>query len=279
MSTAIAAPAPSTPASHYLTIDGRRLHYLTWGPPDGAPVVLLHGLRGHARNWERMAAYLAPPWRLLALDLRGHGSSDWSAEGYGTTRYVADLAAWVAAVGLERFDLIGHSAGGRVAVTFAAAHRALVRRLVVVDISPDIEFRPFDPELAAAPRRVFPDLAAVESALRRHYPTVSTAYLRWLAAQSVRSGTNGGLEWKWDQRVRGQPPPAEQFRASLRALMCPTLLVRGAARGYVSAEGAAAMQALVPDCRVAAIARAGHCVHEERPGTFANVVRAFLSEE
>lgn len=272
--------APTREAtSHFTDLDGLRLHHLVWGSPDGPPLVLLHGLRGHAWSWERAARHLSPPHRLLALDFRGHGDSDWSDEGYGTPRYAKDVAAWIDALGLERFDLIGHSAGGRVAVSYAAAHRDRVRRLVVLDIGPDMEFQPFDPVLAALPRRVFDDLDHVVDTLRQRYPTISGSYLRWLAARSVVPAADGGLHWKWDQRVRGQPPPPDQFRADLRALTCPTLLVRGAQDGYLSAESAAGMQALMTDCRVAAIGRAGHCLHEERPQTFANVVRAFLDEE
>ena len=272
--------APTREAtSHFTDLGGLRLHHLVWGQPDAPPLVLLHGLRGHAWSWERAARHLSPPHRLLALDFRGHGDSDWSEEGYGTPRYARDVAAWIDALGLERFDLIGHSAGGRVAVSYAASHRDRVRRLVVLDIGPDMEFQPFDPVLAALPRRVFDDLDHVIATLRQRYPTISGSYLRWLAARSVVPAADGGLHWKWDQRVRGQPPPPAQFIADLRALACPTLLVRGAQDGYLSAESAAGMQAMMADCRVAAIARAGHCLHEERPQTFANVVRAFLDEE
>ncbi|MBX5493476.1 MAG: alpha/beta hydrolase [Chloroflexi bacterium] len=271
------ARAQTRPSSHYTTIERLRLHHLRWGPASGPVVVLLHGLRAHAYCWERLAPSLAPPFQLLALDFRGHGESDWSEDGYGTAAYLADLAAWLDVQELARVDLIGHSAGGRVAVAYAARHPERVRRLVVIDIGPDVVFRPFDPTLAARPPRRFRELAEVVAALRPRYPTVSATYLRRLAAHSVRRAPAGGWQWKWDQRVRGQPPPPEAFRADLRALGCPTLVVRGAERGLLTAEGAARMQALVADCRVAAIPGTGHNLHEERPAVLARVVRAFLS--
>ena len=223
--------------------------------------------------------HLTPPYRLLAPDFRGHGESEWSDEGYGTPRYVADFAAWVEAQALERFLLVGHSAGGRVAVAYAAAHPERVERLVIVDIGPDmVPPRPFDPALAALPQRTFVDVDEAVAVLRERYPTIGAAYLRRLARWSVRRGPDGRLTWKWDKRVRGQLPPPDEFRADLQALRCPTLIVHGGAEAYLSAEGAASMQALIPDSRIVPLPGTGHCLMEERPSTFAAIVRAFLDE-
>jgi pimeloyl-ACP methyl ester carboxylesterase len=138
--------------------------------------------------------------------------------------------------------------------------------------------RPFDPALAARPQRTFADLDEVVAALRQRYPTVGARYLRRLARWSVLPAPAGRLTWKWDKRVRGHPQAPDEFRASLRALRCPTLIVRGGASGSLSAEGAAHMQTLIPDCRSVAIPRTGHCLAEERPAAFAAAVRAFLEE-
>ena len=268
-----------TPRSQFTTVRGLRLHHLEWGPPEGPPLVLLHGARAHSYIWSRPAPYLAPPYRLLAPDMRGHGESAWSDEGYGTPRYVADFTAWADALGLARFPLIGHSAGGRVATAYAAAHPERVERLVIVDIGPDtVPVRPFDPALAALPQRTFAELDEAVAVLRQRYPGVGVGYLRRLARWSVRPAPEGRLTWKWDKRVRGNLPPPDQFWADLRALRCPTLLVRGGDDAVLSAESAASMQAAIPDCRLVTIPRTGHCLAEERPATFAAAVRAFLEE-
>jgi pimeloyl-ACP methyl ester carboxylesterase len=270
----------STHRSRYTDLPELRVHHLEWGPPDGAPLVLLHGLRAHARVWTRAAPLLTPPQRVLAPDMRGHGDSDWSDEGYGNARYVADFAACADAMGLERFPLVGHSAGGRVAVSYAARHPERVERLVVVDMGPDVgPTQPFDPALAARPQRTFDDLDHTIRVLRERYPTIGAGYLRRLARWSVRPGPDGRLTWKWDKRVRGQLRPADEFRADLRALRCPILIVRGGEAAALSAESAAEMQALVPtECRIAVIPRTSHMLAEERPATFATVVREFLAE-
>src|SRR6478672_10251105 len=100
--------------SGYTSVEGVRLHHLAWGPPDGPPLVLLHGLRAHSYIWSRPAPYLTPPYHLLAPDFRGHGESDWSDDGYGNPRYATDFAAWTDARGLGRFPIVAHSAGARV---------------------------------------------------------------------------------------------------------------------------------------------------------------------
>jgi pimeloyl-ACP methyl ester carboxylesterase len=241
--------------------------------------VLLHGARAHAYIWTRSAPYLTPPYRLLAPDMRGHGESEWSDEGYGTPRYVADFTAWVDARGLQRFLLVGHSAGGRVAAGYATAHTERVERLVLVDIGPDsVPIRPFDPALAALPQRTFASLHEAATVLRQRYPTVGADYLRRLARWSVRPTPDGRLTWKWDKRVRGNLPPPDQFWADLRALRCPTLIVRGGDDAVLGDEEAARMQAAIPDSRVVTIPRTGHCLCEERPAAFAAAVRAFLAE-
>jgi esterase len=268
------------PRSQHTLVNGMRLHHLEWGPPDSPPLVLLHGIRAHGYIWTRVAPYLTPPYRLLAPDLRGHGDSAWSDDGYGNLRYAEDFAAWADALGLGRFPFIGHSAGGRVAVTYAATHPERVERLAIVDMGPDVgPTRPFDPVLAARPQRTFDDHAHTMRVLRERYPTIDAGYLRRLARWSVRPDADGRLTWKWDKRVRGHLRPADEFRADLRAPRCPVLIVRGGPAADLSAASAAEMQALIPsECRIAVIPRTSHMLAEERPATFAAVVRAFLGE-
>src|SRR5581483_10111104 len=223
---------------------------------------------------------LTPQYRLLAPDLRGHGDSGWSDDGYGNLRYVDDFDAWADAQGLGRFPLIGHSAGGRVALSYAVAHPDRVERLVIVDMGPEVgPTRPFDPVLAARPQRTFADVDEVVQVLRERYPTIGAGYLRRLARWSVRPAEHGRLTWKWDKRVRGQLRPADEFRADLRALRCPTLIVRGGEAAALTAESAAEMQALVPtECRIVEISGTSHMMAEERPATFAAIVRSFLAD-
>jgi esterase len=150
---------------------------------------------------------------------------------------------------------------------------------VDVDVGPDVgPAQPFDPVLAAQPAREFETVDAAAALLRDRYPHVSERYLRRMARWSVRQYPDGAIRWKWDKRVRGQPLAAALFRADLAALRCPTLIVHGGRRAYLRPAAAAEMQTLARDSRVVAVPAAGHCIMEERPGTFASIVQRFFAE-
>ena len=80
------------PQDKTVMANGLKLHYLEWGAPENPPLVLLHGLRGHAHSWDDFAAALGEEYHVLALDQRGRGESEWARDGvYTTEAYVADL--------------------------------------------------------------------------------------------------------------------------------------------------------------------------------------------
>src|ERR1044071_1910687 len=120
-------------------VNGISLHYLDWGPTDAPPVVLLHGITGHARVWDHLAQRRAPARRVLALDQRGHGDSDPAPDDdYRVGTKANDVAAFAGSLRLGRFGLVGHSMGGGIAIKFAADHGAQLERLGIIDIGPDI---------------------------------------------------------------------------------------------------------------------------------------------
>lgn len=94
--------------------NGLNLHYLDWGTVGKPAMVLLHGLRGHAHSWDDFSGAVCQQYHVLALDQRGRGLSDWAKDGdYSTGAYVADLAAFCDALGLDSPVLVGHSMGGK----------------------------------------------------------------------------------------------------------------------------------------------------------------------
>lgn len=111
---------------------GLRLNVWAWGDEKASPLVLMHGVRDHARSWDRIAAVFAGRYRVIAPDLRGHGDSAWSGF-YPTEGYLADLAQMVETLGLAPFDLIGHSLGGNIGLRYAALFPDRVRRLVAIE--------------------------------------------------------------------------------------------------------------------------------------------------
>ncbi len=128
------------PQDKSVTANGLKLHYLDWGTVGKPPMVLLHGLRGHAHSWDDVSAAMCRDFHVLALDQRGRGDSDWAPDGdYTTPAYVADLAAFSEILGLASFVLVGHSMGGRNSIAFTARYPEKANKLVLVDIGPTID--------------------------------------------------------------------------------------------------------------------------------------------
>jgi pimeloyl-ACP methyl ester carboxylesterase len=111
---------------------GLKLSYREWSG-QGAPIAFLHGLASNARIWDQVAARLAPRFRVVAVDQRGHGQSDKPPDGYDFETVVADASAAFERLGIVRPVLVGHSWGGNVALHFAADADPPPRALVLVD--------------------------------------------------------------------------------------------------------------------------------------------------
>jgi pimeloyl-ACP methyl ester carboxylesterase len=123
-------PSWTTGERHFDRVLGTELHWLESGA--GRPLVLLHGLADCHRTWRRLAAELAPGRRVLMLDLAGHGLSERPDASYTLDWHAALVGAWIDRLGLEEFDLVGHSYGGGVAQWLVLSHAARIRRLGLV---------------------------------------------------------------------------------------------------------------------------------------------------
>jgi len=129
------------PQSKTALANGVRLHYLEWGTPDKPWMLLLHGLRGHARSWDDFSGPMASHYRVIALDQRGRGDSDWAKDGdYTTEAYAEDLASFCESLGMSSISLVGHSMGARNAMAYTARSPDMVAKLVIVDAPPGNDY-------------------------------------------------------------------------------------------------------------------------------------------
>ena len=273
------------PKSQTLAANGINLHYLDWGAPTAPPLVLLHGLRGHANVWDDVAQALCDRYHVYALDQRGRGDTDHAPGGdYSTDAFVADLAAFADALGLERFTLVGHSMGGRNSLAFAARYPQRLERLCIVDIGPTIEAAGgsrITGELRDLPPQfdTFDDaLAHVQTANR----FASERVMRRRLAGQTRTLPNGKIGWKFDpaireQRIAGTAAPAVDLWPALPAIPCPTLVVRGSETDLLTPETAQRMIDALPRGELVEIARAGHMVFEDNPDDFIAAVQNWLA--
>jgi pimeloyl-ACP methyl ester carboxylesterase len=267
-------------------LHGRRFHYVEWGAAAAPPAVLLHGVTGHARTWDDEARLLAERYRVLVLDQRGHGDTDAASDGdYSDAALLADLEAFTDALGLGRVTLVALSLGGRVAINFAGRHPDRVERLVVVDIGPEIApagRARVGALMAAAPER-FASLEEVVAHMRANAPLYTESMLQHRARHAVRPLPDGGLTWKYDRALRdairhGRLRVPTDLWPQWRAIICPTLLVRGAMSDVLSDETAKRMVDELPAARLVVVPGAGHTVPGDQPVTFQALLREFLMQ-
>lgn len=263
--------------------NGLRLHYCEWGDPAAPPIVLLHGITGHARTWDHLAGTLAPPLRVIALDQRGHGDSEDPADGdYRVVSMASDLAAVADELRLGHFHLCGLSMGGRVAIAYAGTLAARLDRLVIVDIGPDIAMaglRRVRNMMAGSPER-FASAEAALAHVRAANPLYREAELVHRITHGLRALPDGGLAWKYSKGLRDMMREGRREEVDLweplARITCPTLIVRGTESDILSPEIAKRMLGALPDGHFAEISGAGHTVPGDQPEAFARAVRTFL---
>ncbi|MFF9011166.1 alpha/beta fold hydrolase [Streptomyces goshikiensis] len=115
--------------------EGVRISCRDWGG-SGPPVVLLHGLAGHAGEWDTLARNLSRHYRIVAVDQRGHGASERRPGDVSRAAYVADVVAVIGQLDLRSPVLVGQSLGGHTAMLTAATHPDLLRALVLIEAGP-----------------------------------------------------------------------------------------------------------------------------------------------
>lgn len=272
---------------HQLPIDGLSIHVTEWGDPAARPIVMLHGIRGFAETFATVAQALQPGYRVIAYDQRGRGSSSWDAQrNYYTDAYVADLEAVRAALGLVRFDLLGHSMGGINALVYAATHPGRVDHLLIEDAGPgafenSVGAQRIRREFQEAPTQ-FPSWDAAAAYMRALRPSVTEDARQERLRAMLVPLDGGGFTWRHDQagiaatRLDPDPSRVPDLQAAVRGLRCPTRVLRGARSDYLQPEMAQAMAQLNPRVSCRDIADAGHYVHDDQPEAFCRAVTEFL---
>jgi esterase len=267
--------------SRNVGIGGLTFHYLDWGG-SGAPLVMLHGLSGHARTWDHTAAALSDRYHVLALDQRGHGDSDWAPQ-YGLRPMAEDLLGWLDALDLSEVTLMGLSMGGLVSFVFAAAHPERVARMVIMDIGPELApAGSANVTSSLAANDVFSSEDEAFAQARAANPRPTDATLRHRVRHNLRQLPDGALTYKYDKELRRNPRAlfdhtSDELWAAWRAASCPVLLVRGADSDVLAADTAQRMLAENPNVSFASIPDCGHSITLDRPDGLLEVVTPWLA--
>lgn len=271
-------PGAGFPADGWFTLEGLRLHYTEWGAAASTPLVLLHGLQDCARSWDRFASSMCQEYRVIALDHRGHGDSDWAGpSAYRLQDYVADVEGLLDHLSLGEAYLAGHSAGGRNAFVYSTKHPERVKALVVVDIDPDA----FNPESRRMFERYLSEgdewesTSAVVERLRTRQPNASEEMLQQQAFHMTSPLSGGRRRWKRDPALLTSYERPDLWR-EWGALACPTLVMRGRQSGLLTHEVAVRMKEALPGARLVELEGGGHWFYQEAPSAFEAAVRWFM---
>ncbi|RST08251.1 alpha/beta hydrolase [Streptomyces sp. WAC07149] len=257
--------------------EGVRISCRDWGDPGGSrpAVVLLHGLAGHAGEWDAVARELSPRHRVVAVDQRGHGASERRPADVSRAAYVADTVAVCERLGLREPVLAGQSLGGHTAMLAAAAHPGLFRGLVLVE---------------AGPGGPGPDVPAEIGGWLDSWPTPfpsREAAVGFLGGGPVGEGWAAGLEerdggwWPRFERDVMVGSLAENARRAFwdewSQVSCPTLAVF-AQSGFIAPGEIDEMLRLRPRTTALSVPGTGHDVHLERPDVLLEALRGFLGD-
>jgi len=263
-----------------------QFNYQLSGPENGRRWVFLHGLMGYALNWRRIAKDLETTERILTYDQRGHGRSMQPETGYAPEDYADDLWQITNELGWDKFILVGHSMGGRNAVSFAHRHAEKVEKLIIEDIAPE-----GDPKAAeyyrwllgvvptpfaskALAREFFTKEFMQQVAGRVENPEVLSAYFY----SNIVELPDGQADWRFSKNaivtsvIQGR---SHDFWNEIRALPMPTLVIRGENSKELPREVFRRMGLANPRIEGVEIPNAGHWVHSDQPEEFLKVIRRF----
>lgn len=270
--------------------DGRSLSALRWGA--GTPrLVLVHGGAQNAHTWDTVVLALGSV-PTLAVDLPGHGHSDWRTDGdYGPRNNADDLAQMLAVLAPDADLVVGMSLGGLTVTSLAARHPELVRRLLVVDVTPGVT-RDKAAEVHAFIEgpQTFATFDELFERTVEFNPTRSADSLRRGILHNAHRRDDGTWQWNYDRGLAergraaedGSVPeeglvPGQDLWEDVSAVSVPMTLVRGSTSPVVDDDDVAELRRRQPDVEVLVVEGAGHSVQGDRPIELSRIIAERLT--
>lgn len=243
---------------------------------EGRPVIILHGLFGTGDNWRTFAGLLKHQYEVILVDLRNHGRSFWSND-FDYDIASQDVVDLMDELKFLQADIIGHSMGGKVAMTLAQNYPDRVGHLVVVDIAhkkyPRGHDLIFDAIFSIEPTQLN-DRKEAEDKLSLKIKEQS---IRQFLLKSLARDKEGGFRWKTNFKALFKSYEEILSEVEVAEIKAKTLFIRGARSSYIREEEVSRLKDHMPKAEVSVISiDAGHWVHAERPQELFGHVSSFL---
>ena len=258
---------------------GLEFSFIEWGARGSTPMVLLHGLTGHAHTWDVFANALQDEYHIFALSQRGHGDTSWpQPPSYDTEDFIEDVRALADHWEIDRFVLIGLSMGAHNSLAFAAKYPEMVAKLAPVDIGPVVP-RLDVPETKARLDRLYREFETIEDAFAdaiENNPIADPEMIKHRVLHGLKRTDGGGWAPKHTSDVAMYWRP-DDLTEAIKTVQCPTLIIRGGLSDVLSPDVAASMAMAIPNCKLVTIDGSGHSVPQDKPIEFESALREFLA--
>jgi pimeloyl-ACP methyl ester carboxylesterase len=273
---------PIEPADQFATVNGIRIHYLDWsgGAADTRqPLVLLHGIGKLARCFDPIARRFCERYRVIAIDMRGHGDSGWHPQAeYLVEDYVKDIEALIAQLGLGNVIVWGQSTGGRVAQILAGTHPELVVAAIIEDVGPE---RPKEISARRGSRMAreqqgWASLDDLVADMKTQLARTPESTLRHIAIHNSKRRDDGRIILKRDPDIEKGFVPTEIWRF-VKTIRTPIIYILGGDSAIVPRETQEELKRTLPQVEIVTMPDLGHYPCEEDPAGFAAIVDGFLA--
>ena len=267
------------PLDQNFTVNGLRIHCLDWGRSGKQPLILLHGIARVAHTFDHLAPHYRDRYHVIAVDMRGHGESDWDPKGaYMVEDYVSDVKGLIDQLNLRNIVLWGNSTGGRVAQVIAGSNPDLVAAVISEDVGPE---RPPSISNRRANRMAqeengWASAAELLAQVQADYPRTSEAVLRNVVKHGSKQRGDQRVVWKRDPAILNGFVPTELW-ASVSKIEAPILYILGGASTIVPKETQEKLKQTLPQVEIVEMPGLGHYPSDERPDDFVAIVDRFLA--
>jgi esterase len=259
----------------------------------GEPIIILHGLYGSADNWHSIGKELATDHAVYLVDQRNHGNSP-HHPNHNYDLLSDDLYEFVARHKLNKSIIIGHSMGGKTVLAFGIKYPELVKKMIVVDISPMGYNMSENSKEASAHKCIVRSLQQIninsitsrEEADKQLLQSLSSKPVRQFLLKNLKRDADGKFRWLFNLQALVENLPQifsgiirENETDSRSMPKFPLLFIKGALSPYIRSEDEQAIQQYFPWAKLIVIPGAGHWVHAEQPLAFLDAIRGFVQNK